>query len=107
MDMPGNEEDFSDLEEDPAPPPVPPEARGLSLLDWSALIAVVAGGLNCGLIAAVDLDVFAKVLPSAAATRSVYGLIGLAALYSVVLLFRLGEQETDPNPDERAEQAAD
>ncbi|WP_419343398.1 DUF378 domain-containing protein [Achromobacter sp. PD1] len=107
MDMPGNQEDFSELEEDPAPPPVPPEARGLSLLDWSALIAVVAGGLNCGLIAAVNLDVFAKVLPSAAATRGVYGLIGLAALYSVVLLFRLGEQEMNVNADEQPEQAAD
>lgn len=107
MDMPGNQEDLSELEEDSAPPPVPPEARGLSLLDWSALIAAVAGGLNCGLIAAVGLDVFAKVLPSAAATRSVYGLIGLAALYSVVLLFRLGEQEADAIPAEKTEQAAD
>ena len=92
MDMPGNNEDFSDREDEAAPPPMPPETRGLSILDWSALIAVVAGGLNTGLIAAVDLDVFAKILPSAAATRSVYGLIGLASLYSVVLLFRLGEQ---------------
>ncbi|WP_088156352.1 DUF378 domain-containing protein [Achromobacter xylosoxidans] len=107
MDMPGHEVDFSEREEDPAPPPVPPETRGLSLLDWSALIAVVAGGLNSGLIAAVDLDVFAKVLPSAAATRGVYGLIGLAALYSVVLLFRLGEQEADSHPDQQAGQAPD
>jgi len=91
MDMPGKNEDFSELEEEPAPPLVPPETRRLSILDWSALIAVVAGGLNSGLIAAVELDVFEKILPSAAAIRSVYGLIGLAALYSVVLLFRLGE----------------
>ncbi|WP_447919875.1 DUF378 domain-containing protein [Achromobacter aegrifaciens] len=90
--MPGKNEDFSELEEEPAPAAVPPEARGLSVLDWSALIAVVAGGLNSGLIAAVDLDVFARILPSAIATRSVYGLIGLAALYSVVLLFRLGQE---------------
>jgi hypothetical protein len=55
----------------------------------------------------VNLDVFAKVLPSAAATRGVYGLIGLAALYSVVLLFRLGEQEMNVNADEQPEQAAD
>ncbi len=91
MDMPGKNEDFYELDEEPAPPLVPPETRSLSILDWSALIAVVAGGLNSGLIAAVGLDVFEKILPSAAAIRSVYGLIGLAALYSVVLLFRLGE----------------
>ncbi len=68
--------------------------RPLSVLDWTALIAVVAGGLNCGLIAAVDLDVFAKILPYAA-SRAIYGLIGLAALYCVVLLFRLGEEGAD------------
>lgn len=68
--------------------------RRLSVLDWTALIAVVAGGLNCGLIAAVNLDVFAKILPYAA-SRAIYGLIGVAALYCVVLLFRLGEEGAD------------
>lgn len=70
--------------------------RGLSVLDWTALIAVVAGGLNSGLIAAVNLDVVAKILPHAAAARVVYGLIGLAALYSVVLLFRLADDLRAP-----------
>lgn len=65
--------------------------RGLSVLDWTALIAVVAGGLNSGLIAAVNLDVVSKMLPHAAAARAVYGVIGLAALYCVVLLFRLAD----------------
>ena len=91
MDMPGKNEDFFELEEEPAPPLAPPETRSLSILDWSALIAVVAGGLNSRLIAAVQLHRFERFLPSPAAIRSVYGLIGLAALYSVVLLFRLGE----------------
>lgn len=91
MDMPGNNEDFSEVKEEAAPSSTLPDARALSVLDWSALIAVVAGGLNSGLIAAVDLDVFARLVPWAAATRCIYGLIGLAALYSVVLLFRLGE----------------
>lgn len=68
--------------------------RALSLLDWTALIAVVAGGLNCGLIAAVNLDVFTTILPYAV-SRSIYGLIGLSALYCVVLLFRLGEESAD------------
>lgn len=76
--------------------PAPEAARGearrcLSVLDWMALIAVVAGGLNSGLIAAVNLDVIAKILPHAAAARVVYGLIGIAALYCVVLLFRLAD----------------
>ncbi|WP_241072986.1 DUF378 domain-containing protein [Achromobacter insuavis] len=66
--------------------------RGLGSLDWIALIALVAGGLNTGLIAAVNLDLFARVLPWAMAARVAYGLVGLAALHCVVLLFRLGAE---------------
>lgn len=90
MDMPGNDEGFPAPQDEPATagPARPPS---LSTLDWAALIAIVAGGLNSGLIAAVDLDVFARILPSALAVRAVYGLIGLAALHCVVLLFRLGD----------------
>lgn len=69
--------------------------RNLSTLDWIALIAVVAGGLNSGLIAAVNLDVIAKILPHATAARVVYALIGIAALYCVVLLFRLADDLTE------------
>jgi len=69
--------------------------RGLSVLDWSALMAVVAGGLNCGLIAAVNLDVAAKLLPNPTAARVVYGVVGLAALHCVVLLFRLADEARD------------
>ena len=90
MDMPGNDDDFS-LPQDEPQSAAPAQAAGLSTLDWLALIATVAGGLNSGLIAAVDLDVFARLLPSGFAVRAVYGLIGLAALHCVVLLFRLGE----------------
>jgi len=70
----------------------PTGRRTLGPLDWIALIALVAGGVNCGLIAAVNLDVFARVLPSATAARVAYGLVGLAALHCVVLLFRLGAE---------------
>ena len=88
MDMPGSNEDVSLPQEDAVM--AMPAPAGLSRLDWAALIAIVAGGLNCGLIAAVGLDVFAAILPSVLAVRAAYGLIGLAALHCVVLLFRLG-----------------
>ncbi len=38
MDMPGNDEDFSVSQDDP-PPATSPQASGLSVLDWAALIA--------------------------------------------------------------------
>lgn len=66
---------------------------GLRPLDWAALVVLVAGGLNSGLIGAVNLDVFALMLPGFAGGRMVYGLVGLAALHCVVLLFRLAADE--------------
>ncbi|MFD4836691.1 DUF378 domain-containing protein [Achromobacter sp. NPDC058515] len=92
MEISGNDEDLSEPEAAPTAA-ADLRRRGLSVLDWTALIGVVAGGLNYGLIAAVNLDVFARILPYAAATRIVHGLVGLAALYCVVLLFRLGQEQ--------------
>ncbi|AHC47268.1 hypothetical protein AX27061_2806 [Achromobacter xylosoxidans NBRC 15126 = ATCC 27061] len=69
------------------------DRHGLRPLDWTALVTLVAGGLNCGLIAAVNLDVFARMLPWPLAGRVAYGLVGLAALHCVVLLFRLAADE--------------
>lgn len=88
MDMSGESEDIAEQQEDFSPRAAA-RARDLSLLDWTALILVVAGGLNCGLMAAVNLDVFARVFPHAVA-RGIQGLIGLAALHCVVMLFRWG-----------------
>ncbi len=96
MDISSDEDKLSEQSEGAAEPDAQVRTGpGLSVLDWTALIAVVAGGLNSGLIAAVNLDVFAKVLPHAAAARAFYGVIGLAALYCVVLLFRLGQEQDE------------
>lgn len=88
MDMSGESADIAEQQEDFSPRAAA-RAPDLSLLDWTALILVVAGGLNCGLMAAVNLDVFARVFPHAVA-RGIQGLIGLAALHCVVMLFRWG-----------------
>lgn len=91
MDMSGESEEIAAREEELAAKAAGRQ-RGLSVLDWAALIAVVAGGLNCGLIAAVNLDVIARVIPNATVTRGIQGIIGLAALHCVVMLFRWGEE---------------
>ena len=90
MDVSGKSENISEHQEDFSARPIG-RARELSFLDWTALILVVAGGLNCGLMAAVNLDVFAKIFPEAA-VRGIQGLIGLAALHCVVMLFRWGDE---------------
>ncbi|CAB3870376.1 DUF378 domain-containing protein [Achromobacter piechaudii] len=91
MDMSGESEEIAAREEELAAKAAGRQ-RELSVLDWAALIAVVAGGLNCGLIAAVNLDVIARVIPNATVTRGIQGIIGLAALHCVVMLFRWGEE---------------
>lgn len=63
----------------------------LSLLDWIALIILIVGGLNWGLIGIMNLDLVAAVFGSGTGlTRAVYILVGLSALYTITLAVRLG-----------------
>ena len=61
-----------------------------SVLDWIALILVIIGGLNWGLVAiSPNYDVVALLLGTASiASNIVYGLVGLAALYTIYYLFK-------------------
>jgi uncharacterized membrane protein YuzA (DUF378 family) len=58
-------------------------------LDILAAVLVVVGGLNWGLVAVAKFDLVATIFgldfgQANAASRVVYGLVGLAALYQVV-----------------------
>ena len=65
--------------------------KSLSGLDWVALILVIIGGLNWGLVAVLDLDLVAAIFGDmTAVARVVYGLVGLSALYVAVSLPKLG-----------------
>ena len=55
----------------------------LSGLDWLALILLVVGGLNWGLVGLWDKNLVMKVLGSGTLTMVVYDLVGLAALYTI------------------------
>lgn len=61
-----------------------------SILDWIALILVIIGGLNWGLVAInANYDVVALILGAGSVlARIVYGLVGLAALYTIYYLFK-------------------
>ena len=62
----------------------------LAIFDRIALTLAVIGGLNWGLIGLFRLDLAAFLFGSqtAALSRAVYVLIGLAAIWCVSLLFR-------------------
>jgi uncharacterized membrane protein YuzA (DUF378 family) len=58
-------------------------------LDMLAAVIVVVGGLNWGLVAVAKFDLVATLVgldfgQANAASRVVYGLVGLAAVYQIV-----------------------
>ena len=59
-------------------------------LDWLALILLIVGGLNWGLVGAFDLDLVAALFgPGSMVSRIIYILVGLAAIWGFAIM-RLG-----------------
>ncbi len=67
--------------------------ESLNTLDWIALVLVVVGGLNWGLVGAFKFNLvdtlFGEDTPM---SRTVYVLVGLAALYVLAAMFSWGRQ---------------
>lgn len=71
-------------------------------LDLVAATLVLVGGLNWGLVAAAEFDLVAWIFgmdfgETNAASRVVYGLVGLAAVYGIGSLLATGRR-TDAMP---------
>ena len=74
-------------------------------LDVLAAVLLIVGGLNWGLVAIAEFDLVAAIFgldfgETNAATRVVYGLVGLAAVYSIgsLIAHRRGLEGTRPRP---------
>jgi len=57
-------------------------------LDWIALILLIIGGLNWGLVGIWGLDLVAELFGTGVVAKIVYDLVGLAALYTIYYLFK-------------------
>ena len=68
----------------------------LNILDWIAIILVVIGGLNWGLVGLLNLDLVAAIFGAMSATsRVIYVLVGLAAIYVLIMTKKMkGGQPT-------------
>lgn len=56
----------------------------LSAMDWTAMVLLIVGGINWGLIGFFGFNLVAAIFGEMSVlTRIVYALVGLAALYSV------------------------
>lgn len=62
-------------------------------LDYLAMILLIVGGLNWGLVGLLDLDLVAALFgPGSMISRVVYILVGLAAIYGFVTMTKLGRR---------------
>jgi len=65
----------------------------LNALDWIALVLVIVGGLNWGLVGFLKFDLVAALFGDMSAlSRIVYALAGLAAVYLAATSMKLAKQ---------------
>jgi uncharacterized membrane protein YuzA (DUF378 family) len=65
----------------------------LNPVDWIALILVIVGGLNWGLVGIFSFDLVAAIFGEmSAVARVIYTLVGLSALYVLISLGKLGKK---------------
>ncbi len=56
----------------------------MNALDWVAMVLLIVGGLNWGLVGLFNIDLVAALFGTQSAlSRVVYVLVGLSALYSI------------------------
>ncbi len=61
--------------------------KNLNAFDWIALVLLVIGGLNWGMIGLFNVDLVSALFGSMTTlTRVVYSLVGVSALYSIYIL---------------------
>jgi hypothetical protein len=56
-----------------------------SVLDWIALILVIIGGLNWGLVGLFGWDLVASIFGAGMLAKIVYILVGLSALWMIYM----------------------
>ena len=68
--------------------------KKLNFFDWTALILLIVGGLNWGLVGFFQFDLVAAIFGELSGlTRVIYALVGLSALYAAAMPTRFMENE--------------
>lgn len=64
--------------------------RRMSALDWIAMLLLIVGGVNWGLVGLFDFDLVAFLFGAMTGlSRVVYALVGLSALYAIYLCTKM------------------
>ena len=65
----------------------------LSSIDWVALILVIIGGVNWGLVGFFDFDLVATIFGSATMiSKIIYDLVGISAVYLIFVAPKMGKE---------------
>jgi len=65
----------------------------LTLVDWIALILVIVGGVNWGLVGILNVDLVATLFGDMSTlSRVVYALVGLSAVYLAATSMKLAKK---------------
>ncbi len=68
--------------------------KTLNLLDWVAVVLVIVGALNWGLVGLFGFNLVTTIFGDMTLlTRLVYILVGLSGLYLIYTTFKLGKKE--------------
>ena len=68
--------------------------RSFGALDWIAMVLLIVGGLNWGLVGLFDYNLVARLFGDGSAiTRIIYIAVGLSALYSLYMAARMSRRE--------------
>ena len=65
----------------------------MSAIDYIAMALLIIGGLNWAMVGLFDVDVVASLFgPGSPATRLIYVLVGISALYSIYTAAKMGRR---------------
>jgi uncharacterized protein len=66
--------------------------KKMSVIDWIAIILVIVGGLNWGLIGLLNFDLVAAIFGAMSMlSRVVYSLVGISALYMIYSAYKMNK----------------
>jgi len=66
--------------------------KNLNAIDWLAIILTIIGGINWGLVGAIKLDLVSTIFGAGTITRVVYILVGVSALYLLLIIGKLKKE---------------
>ncbi len=68
-------------------------AGSLNPIDWLALVLMIVGSVNWGLVGVANFDLVAAILGQGSIpSRIVHALVGLAGLYGITMALKLGKR---------------